>query len=565
MIRSLRVAAIALGLAAVSATGAFPLDGDVTGDGVFDLRDPLALCRFLSGKNQSLPAAQNGDVNFDGVLSRADLDLMMQAMIGVPLPAPPLSASPASLDFGDVEVGDELTRGFDIRNNGAVPTTVNSIALSVSLSPAFSIVSRPPLPVTIPAGGSVSVTVRYAPTMVGDDLSSVGILGAGPPLFVALKGHAVAPPFSVSPTAMPFGDILVGNESLLDFEIRNDGNVPLAVQSVAPAPGTSAAFTVHAAPPTPFSIAPGDHALVTIRYAPAQTGPDAGSIDVVTGAGSANVALTGRGVAPALDVAPGAIDFASVLAGDAQSRNFTITNSGSAPLEVTGVGLQIGSSPDFHLAPLPPTPFTIDPGDSRMVEVDYLPSGVGTDTGKVEIHTNAGDAFVDLVGAGVAPVIDVVPLSLDFMNVLVGQTKSLPVEIVNSGSADLTLSVVGLLVGGVLPPVPPPMDFALQNVPALPVTVAPGTSRVVDVVYAPLQVGGDTTAVHIESNDPATPMVDVPVTGNGVQPGVMVHPNLLLFSNVRAGQVADRDFDITNSGGLDLFVTALAVDPNSSA
>lgn len=537
---------------------AFALNGDVTADGVFDLRDPLALCRFLAGTTSSLPAAQNGDVNFDGVLTKADVDVMMLAMVGVPLPQPPLSVTPLSLDFGDVNAGADASLDILLANNGGAAVMVQSIALGAGSSGSFSIVSAPPTPATIPAGGQATVTIRYAPAMVGMDAGSVAILSGGGNVNVTLKGRGVAPVLSVAPLSLDFGDVLSGNETFLDTVVRNDGNADLIVNSIAPGPGTSADFSIHAAPATPFTLPPGQQSTVTIRYAPAQTGTDSGSIEILANGGSAAVTLAGRGVAPALDVNPTVLDFGNVIAGGSQARSFLVTNTGSAPLQVTGVALQLGGSPDFSLTPLPPTPFSIAPGGTQSVEVGYMPSGVGPDTGHVEVHTNAGDALVALTGAGVVPVIDVVPQSLDFGNVLVGQTAALPVEIINAGTADLSVSSIAFVSGG-------SPDLTLQNVPALPVAILPGHSVFVDVVYTPGQVGPDTATLRIESNDVSAPSVEVPVQGNGVQPGVMVHPNALVFSNVRAGHTLDLDFMITNSGSLDLTVSALALKSGTSS
>jgi uncharacterized protein YjdB len=557
-VRRLLLAAVVVAVSLLHSTGAFALSGDVTGDGVLDLRDPLALCRFLAGTIKSLPAPQNGDVNFDGVLNRADVDVLMRAMVGIPPPPPPLSVSPLTLDFGDVLVQADSILDITLKNNGAAPVSVDSIARGAGGSAAYSIVSAPQTPAILAPGGQAIVTVRYAPAMIGLDAGSVVILSAGGGATVTLKGRGVAALLSVAPSTLDFGSVLVGNDALLDVTVKNDGNIDLEVASIAPAPQTSADFSIQAAPSTPFTLHPGQMETITVRYAPAQSGPDAGGIEILTSGGPASVTLKGGGIAPALDVNPISLDFGNVLVSGSQGRSFAVNNTGSAPLEVTGVAFQVGSSADFSIAPLPPTPFTIAPGDAQSVDITYMPSGVGPDAGHVEIHTNAGDDVVDLTGAGVAPAIDVSPQSLDFMNVLVGQSATLPVEILNVGTADLTVSSIAFEAGG-------SADIRLQAPPTLPATIGPGTSVIVDVVYVPGQVGPAAATLKIVSDDPATPGVEVPISGNGVASGVMVHPNTLLFSNVRAGQTLDQDFTITNSGSVDLTVNSVSMKSGSSA
>src|SRR5262249_26821114 len=257
-------AASRLTLPRVTAT-ASGLEGDVTGDGVFDLRDPLALCRFVSGAIPGLPAPQNGEVSFDGALNRDDVDVMMLAMIGVPLPPPPLVAAPSTLDFGDVRTGTERTLDVTLKNDGAAPARVDSIALGAGTSGAFSIVSALQTPATIPGGGRATVTIRYAPAAVGADVGSLVILSPGGRPVVQLSGRGVAPVLAVTPPALGFGDVLVGDESLLDVTLENDGSADLQVMSIAPGPLTSADYSIHAAPATPFTLPAGGRATVTIR------------------------------------------------------------------------------------------------------------------------------------------------------------------------------------------------------------------------------------------------------------------------------------------------------------
>src|SRR5262249_21688630 len=108
-------------------------------------------------------------------------------------------------------------------------------------------------------------------------------------------------------------------------------------------------------------------------------------------------------------------------------------------------------------------------------------------------------------------------------------------------------------------------SLQVKSAPALPAVLAPSNGIAVDVEYAPSQVGGDGATLAIASDDPNAPSVHVPITGNGVQPGVLVFPNQLMFSQVRVGGTLDLDFAVTNSGTADLGVSSVRLQPSTSA
>src|SRR6267142_6655790 len=73
-----------------------------------------------------------------------------------------LSVSPATLDFGDVALGKQLTHELVLRNTGLVPMTVNN--LPQFANPSFEVTG---LPATLGPGSSANATVRYRPPGLG--------------------------------------------------------------------------------------------------------------------------------------------------------------------------------------------------------------------------------------------------------------------------------------------------------------------------------------------------------------------------------------------------------------
>ncbi|HEU4402428.1 MAG TPA: choice-of-anchor D domain-containing protein, partial [Candidatus Polarisedimenticolia bacterium] len=544
-------------LATLLPSTALALTGDANGDGRFDLKDPLALCRYLSGAAATLPNPADADVNYDGALDRADVDLMLQGVLGAPLPTTLLTAAPPALGFGEVTVGEAANLQVMIGNAGDTTVTLQSIALGAGTSGAFSVVAAPPTPSPLAVGGHVTLTVRYAPAGSGLDTGSLTVLSTGADVTVPLSGTGVRAELSVTPLAIDFGGVVAGQEATRPATIRNSGTAPLEVTSVAPGPGTSPDFALVSVPATPFTLAPGQETGLTVRYAPHGGGDDSGSIEILSAVGSASISLTGRGLIAVLAVEPAQLDFGNVLAGASRTLPFEIRNTGTAPLGVTGLALGLGTSGDFALVSPPGTPFTIDPGMARSVAVIYAPLAGGPDSGQVEVHTGAGDATVSLSGAGVAPEIDLTPGSVTFGNVMVGDTLTRPVGIANSGTADLTVSAIALATGG-------SPDITLRDLPHLPLVLAPGSGVVVTLAYTPGEVGPDTASLEIGSDALGIPAVQVPISGNGVMAELALQPNALVFSNVRVGQTLQLDFAIRNSGTADLTVGGVALSAATS-
>ncbi|RMF92421.1 MAG: choice-of-anchor D domain-containing protein, partial [Nitrospinota bacterium] len=259
-----------------------------------------------------------------------------------------------------------------------------------------------------------------------------------------------------------------------------------------------------------------------------------------------------------IDVHPLALDFGVVTTGMSATLAATISNVGTADLTVTG--LNITGSADFTLnTAAPATPFTVAPGASVDVPVDYHPADVGDDTGTLEITSDDPDeptVSVSLTGTGVPPAgqcdIDVNPLALDFGSVQVGTTQTLVTTIGNTGNADCTVN--SLTLSG-------SPDFSVVTAPSTPFTVAPGASVDVTVEYAPSDVGADSGSLEIASDDPDEAVVSVSLTGTGFEPvpDIDVAPLALDFGTVTVGMSATLTTTISNAGTADLTVNSLTL------
>jgi uncharacterized protein (TIGR03382 family) len=226
---------------------------------------------------------------------------------GTAVAAPSATLSPASLAFGDVTVGQAVTKTATVGNTGAASLSVsgvtpcdsgNSAALSVTPTAAFS----------VGAGGTQVLTVRFAPTATGAAAGCWNVATNDPghltlQLRASGNGVAVPPPTApsatLSPTSLAFGDVTVGQSATKTATVGNTGSAALAVSGVTACDATNAA-SLSVTPTAAFGVAAGGSQVLTVRFAPAAAGAATGCWNIATndpGHATLQLRASGNGVA----------------------------------------------------------------------------------------------------------------------------------------------------------------------------------------------------------------------------------------------------------------------------
>jgi hypothetical protein len=104
---------------------------------------------------------------------------------------PQLTASPASLNFGNVAVGSSGSQTITLSNTGTAAATISQAVVSGT---GYTM-SGLAMPMTLAAGASTSFSVQFAPTAAGSDSGSVTVTSSTPnsPTMVATSGTGTAP------------------------------------------------------------------------------------------------------------------------------------------------------------------------------------------------------------------------------------------------------------------------------------------------------------------------------------------------------------------------------------
>jgi hypothetical protein len=257
----------------------------------------------VSGANYSIPAGAdavvsirftpqalgnlNGSATFTGGTNGP---IVVQLLgVGLAVPAPILTVTPANFAFGNVAQGSNATTNFTVTNTGTGTLTGTASATGTG----FSVVSGANY--SLGAGASQQVGVRFAPQAVGAANGTINFTGGtNGPLARQVTGTGTAAPaavIAVNPSvATDFGETPEGGTTDRTFTVSNTGGSTLTGTATANGIGFSIVSGGN------YSIAPAASAQVVVRFtAPAQ-GAFSGTAVFTGGAnGPINVTLTATG------------------------------------------------------------------------------------------------------------------------------------------------------------------------------------------------------------------------------------------------------------------------------
>lgn len=463
-----------------------------------------------------------------------------------------VDVSPIQIEFGEVQVDDVVTGTVQIANlgNDALVLTGCSVAgdtaFSISVNPCGGVVD---------AGDTVALELSFTPDAEQLFVGSVVVQSDDPDtpqVTVGLLGTGITAEIDVAPTQLDFGQLDIGLTASMDLEIRNQGTADLLLGALFMDGGAEFSLDVD---PSYQVIAPGDTTLATVSYTPADLQPDTGELQIPSNdLDEPLVAIPLLGAHdPIADihVDPQVLDFGTVDVGLQVGDTVTVNNQGTGDLWVDLPALT--GNPDFDMDTTQ-FPCSLGPGESASLPVTYQPSDGNADTATITVTSDDVDEpslEVSLSGTPTPePGIYLMPPSLAFGQVQIGDAATLSASITSVGNGDLELGTLTVVGTG---------EFSLTTDPSGQ-TLAPGTWTVVEVTYAPVDGGTDTAQVEIPSNDPDEPVVVLELSGaEDPVPDIEVDPLAVDFGLVDQGLVASETVTVSNVGTASLTVTGISL------
>jgi hypothetical protein len=331
--------------------------------------------------------------------------------------APVVNISPARLDFGSQPVGSggDGSQGLVLQNIGDAPLTITGVTLAGSQPGDFTITADGWTGVQLLPGQIAALNVRFTPTGIGNRSAALKITddAIDGPQSVPLSGQGTAPALSLSAGSLTFAAQLVGTTSeAQSFTILNPGTSPLTIHSLSLAGDCPRDFVIPG-DLTGATIAPGQSQSVSVRFAPTAAGSRRAILTISdSAAGSPHlVSLSGTGTAPSISFgisqlgSPKSVSFGSQVVGaSSPTQTITLTNSGTAPLTISGITLTGAQSPDFAITQ-DSRKSTLAPGASRTLSLRFTPMALGSRAAGLTIRSNAPGSplTIALSGSGIMP------------------------------------------------------------------------------------------------------------------------------------------------------------------
>ena len=215
-------------------------------------------------------------------------------------PGSALTASPASLSFGNEATGQDSTaQTVTVTNPNSTAVSVSS----VSITGAFAQTNT--CPSSLAAGGTCTVSVKFEPTAAGAATGTLSVASSAPgsPLTVALTGTGTSTSttaLTASPSSLSFGNEATGQDSTAQtVTITNPNSTAVTVSSVSISGVFAQTNTC------PSSLPAGGSCTASVKFEPTTTGTASGTLSVASSAPGSplTVALTGTGTSTSTNLA----------------------------------------------------------------------------------------------------------------------------------------------------------------------------------------------------------------------------------------------------------------------
>jgi len=484
----------------------------------------------------------------------------------------PTKTAPGAGD-GDVELDDEPVQllvstdilQFEVEENAA-PVSQNVLLTNAGFRPAtltsigdsddFAIKHNCPTLLKPSSSCTISVTPTTVQPGVRYSLS-LGAAEIDAPVAVQLATvepfTGIAPRLQVSESPVYLGELGPGAQASTSATLKNTGNAPAALTGLT----SKDAFSITSDCPAQLP----EKASCTVTASFSSYVPKTHSVTLRVGAtelpSTSAIPLTfyakvnkDPAIVPVLAFSPSSLQFDALDVGAHANKTAVLTNRGTAPAELTG----LASNPDFSVSS--DCPSTLEIGASCNLHVGFTALKAGTAPAYDLVVGAQAEVRGHLMlqgtvkGAGDAPVPVISPSTLNFAEVMVGQSATKTAVLSNPSAKAITVKSLGIDVS----------SDVYQQSNDCGDTIAPQASCMVTVTFTPKSAGARSGRVRVDSEGASTPLA---LEGVGQQAMLLVSPTALRLGALPwpSGTVS-RSVSIVNSGNIPL--TGLAVSNNDS-
>jgi hypothetical protein len=236
------------------------------------------------------PSTQNGKITF---VSNASNRIVTLGLSGSGTTSESLTATPASLAFGSVVVGQSSTLPVELTNARGWTITIQKLIITGG---DFS-VSGATFPLTLSAGQKVKLNATFKPQAQGETGGSIFAWGPGldVPLVGTGTGGGTKGTLTITPATLAFGNVADGSTKTLTAKLSaTSGSVTISSVS-----SSNSLFAVTGAT-FPLTVPAGGSVALDVAFTPQHSVASSGKLSFTSNAtdSPASESLTGTGTAP---------------------------------------------------------------------------------------------------------------------------------------------------------------------------------------------------------------------------------------------------------------------------
>ncbi len=492
---------------------------------------------------------------------------------------PKLEIAPATISFGNVQIGTESEVVLTLSNPGTAALKLEGFTASDTLDGAFKFnLNR----MIILPGGTAELTATFEPQALGEKVGTLTLRSGDAKVLDAVldvTGTGVTTTLIVDPELVDFGNVVINTTKTISVSLSNssdvDANIELLEgQNVRRCTGANdpSVFCLLLAdraigPDGRFALRAGESATLEVQFTPVIAGtPERGDFLLRACDNSACetlVRVEGLGIESGFRCTPPNLDFGQVNPGSCLSKTVSCENIANEQITVLGWGPSSGAgqntSPDFTFEA--GTVVVLNEGDTVDIDGTYCPDALGNDEGNLQIETDQAASnrlvLVGLTGTGGGPDIEVLPATCNFGLVSLLAPSRCTVLVTNVGFDTLSISGITADTAGT-------GTFTAPGAGA--VDIAPGGSYAITVEFQPLSEGPVESTMLIVSNDQDETETEVRLVGEGISLppcAFEVAPTNLAFGVVQVQRFQGSAFEIRNIGSNDCLVTSARLEPGT--
>jgi len=341
------------------------------------------------------------------------------------------------------------------------------------------------------------------------------------------------------------GKVLVGSvkDSVVTSFVQNIGSWKFRVESIYFRGADASAFSLVSGFPK-YEVKANDTHYGEFRFKPTRVGIHTAEIVIITQSDTLVNTIRGEGVEQRLEVVGEIIDFGIVKVGRNKDtlQTATIKNIGSVAITITETKHNLPNDKDFKTLSGGGS-FTLQPGETRLMDLRFAPSDKGRTSGTLEFHYNGvgSPAVVQLFGEGEkkSPMIQsgLSPLG----NLICETEKTNEIQISNTGGEELIISELNISGTN-------STEFEIKE--ALPITIPPDSTKAIIVTFRPQTAGDKTAELVIKSNSEPDSVMTLQLKGRKESIEYSLNKKDLDFGYLPFNQSSELEFEITNKGTL---------------